>query len=30
MTSAVPVLYLLMCVISVCANRIRNPEATVS
>ena len=30
MSSAVPVLYLLMCVIAVCASRIRNPEATVS
>ena len=30
MTSAVPVLSVLMCVIAVCANRIRNPEATVS
>ena len=28
--SAVPVLYFIMCVIAVCANRIRNPEATVS
>ena len=30
MTFAVPGLYLLMCVIAVCANRIINPEVTVS